>query len=149
MEWFYSLLALLIIVLSVFLIFRFIGWLAVFLRYRNVKGKKIPVVPKIQKVLINQNCAVLYFTSPIAEKTRSKMSNVIKIISEEYKNVIRFDITKDKQDAERYNVISAPTTIILSKDGTVCEYFVGFKPYPKVKRMIEKVLLKSIQTPKK
>lgn len=43
------LLALLIVIVSIWLIFKTISWLAVFFRARVVKNKKIPLPPKYQK----------------------------------------------------------------------------------------------------
>ncbi len=138
-----TLLALLIFVLSVFLFFKLINVLAIFLRARKVKNKKVNLPPKLSKILTDRGCLVVYFSSPLAEKGTKKMSNVMKIINEEYKNVVKLDITKDKKEAELLNAISAPTTIIIDKNSIVRYYFTGFKPYPSVKSMIEDVLQKS------
>lgn len=134
------LLALAIVVVFVWFVFSFIRWLAVFLRARVVKNKKIPIAPKYQKMLNEKKVLVLYFSSPLTERGRTKMSNVMKIVDEEYGNVIKFNLVNDKKEAEKFNVISAPTVIILDKEGIVREYKSGFIPYPKVKHMIEKYL---------
>jgi len=138
-EFLNTLIALLIVVLSIFLVFKLINVVAVSLRARKVKNKKVNLPPKLSRILTDKGCLVLYFSSPTAERGSKKMSNVVKIINEEFKNVVKFDITKDKKEAELLNVISAPTTVIIDKNSVVRYYFTGFKPYPSVRRMIEKV----------
>ncbi len=139
-EFLNTLIALLIVVVSIFLIFRLINVIAVTLRARKVKNKKVNLPPKLSKILTDKGCLVLYFSSPIAERGSKKMSNVMKIINEEFKNVVKLDITKDKKEAELLNVISAPTTIIIDKNSVVRYYLTGFKPYPSVKGKVERVL---------
>ena len=134
-----TLIALSIIVISIYLIFKIINSLAIALRARKVKNKKVTLPPKISRSLTNKDCLILYFSSPIAEKGNKKMSNVMKLINDEYKNVIKLDISKDKTEAELLNVISAPTTVIIDKNGTVRHYLTGFKPYPSIKSMIERI----------
>lgn len=133
-------LALVIFVVSVWGIFKVIGSLAVFFRARVVKNKKVPLPQKYQRLLNEKKVLVLYFSSPISEKGRNKMSGVMKLIDEDYGNVIKFNMVNDKKEAEKFNVITAPTIIVLDKDGVVRDYKTGFIPYPKVKSMIEKYL---------
>lgn len=135
-------LALLIVIVSVWFVFKVIGWLAVFFRARVVKNKKIPLPPKYQRMLNDKKVLVLYFSSPLSERGRKKMSPVMKLLDEEYNNVIKFNITTDKSEAEKFNVISAPTVIIIDNEGIVREYKTGFLPYPKVKSLVEKYLKK-------
>ncbi len=136
------LLALLIVIVSIWLIFKTISWLAVFFRARVVKNKKIPLPPKYQRMLNDKKVLVLYFSSPLSERGRKKMTPVMKLLDEEYNNVIKFNITTDKSEAEKFNVISAPTIIILDSEGVVREYKTGFLPYPKIKSLVEKYLKK-------
>lgn len=136
------LLALLIVIVSIWLIFKTISWLAVFFRARVVKNKKIPLPPKYQRMLNEKKVLVLYFSSPLSERGRKKMTPVMKLLDEEYNNVIKFNITTDKSEAEKFNVISAPTIIILDSEGIVREYKTGFLPYPKIKSLVEKYLKK-------
>ncbi|MCX8028511.1 MAG: hypothetical protein N2712_00750 [Brevinematales bacterium] len=134
--------ALLIVVGSVWAVFRFINFLAVLLRARVVKNKKIQLPPKYQRLLSDKRILVLYFSSPLSEKGRNKMTNVMKLVDEEYGNVVRFNLVNDKKEAEKFNVISAPTIVIIDSEGIVREYKTGFIPFPKVKGMIEKYIKK-------
>lgn len=133
-------LALTVVVLSIWVVLKAVGWLAVFFRARVVKNKKIPLPQRYQRMLNEKKVLVLYFSSPIAERGRNRMGGVMKLIEEEYGNVIKFNLVTDKKEAERFNVISAPTIIIIDKEGTVREYKTGFIIYPKVKAMVEKYL---------
>ncbi|MFN4244583.1 MAG: hypothetical protein ACK4F9_00340 [Brevinematia bacterium] len=134
--------ALLVVIFSTWFVFKAIKWFAVFLRSRSVKNKRIPLQPKYKKMLNDKGILVLYFSSPLTERGRNKMSNVMKIIDEEYGNVIKFNLINDKIEAEKFNVISAPTIVIIDKEEVVKEYKTGFIPYPKVKSLIEKHLKK-------
>lgn len=93
-------------------------------------------------MLNEKKVLVLYFSSPLSERGRKKMTPVMKLLDEEYNNVIKFNITTDKSEAEKFNVISAPTIIILDSEGIVREYKTGFLPYPKIKSLVEKYLKK-------
>lgn len=135
-------LALLIVIVSIWFIFKAINWLAVFFRARSVKNKKIPLPPKYQRMLNDKKVLVLYFSSPLSERGRKRMSPVMKLLDEEYNNVIKFNIITDKSEAEKFNVISAPTIVIIDNEGIVREYRTGFLPYPKVKSLVEKYLKK-------
>lgn len=140
MNWIDILFSLGVVILSIWLIFKLISYLAVYFRAKAVKNKKVPLPPKLQKLLQEKKVLVLYFSSPLSEKGRNNMAPVIKVVDEEYGNVVKFNLVKDKQDAERFKVITAPTVIILDKDGIVRYYKVGFVPYPPIKSVIEKYL---------
>ncbi|MCS7299521.1 MAG: thioredoxin family protein [Spirochaetia bacterium] len=134
-----TLLAILIVILSVWIVFKFISFLAVSLRARSIKNLKVPLSPRYQKMLNDKDVLVLYFYSPLTEKGRNRMGNVMKIVDEEFGNVIKINMVNDRKEAEKFNVISAPTIVIIDKEGIVREYKTGFIPYPKVKSMIERI----------
>lgn len=139
-----TLLAILIVIVSIWAVFRLINFLAVSLRARSVKNHKAPLSPRYQKMLNDKNVLVLYFYSPLTERGRNKMSNVMKIIDEEFGNVVKLNMLNDKKEAEKFNVISAPTIVIIDKEGIVREYKTGFIPYPKMKSMIERIMNKQV-----
>lgn len=128
------------VLLLLILIIRLSFALGIYLRRREIVGKKIKIPPKIQKILRERQSAVVYFSSPMYERGPNRMLPVIKRVSEEYKNTIKYDLFKDKPVASMFNVITAPTTIILDKEGTVVDYFVGFKPFPVIERAIKRAL---------
>ncbi|MEN2998089.1 MAG: hypothetical protein ABDH28_03530 [Brevinematia bacterium] len=138
-------LAIVLVVLSVWLVFKVIGWLAVFLRARVVKNKRIPLPQKCQKLLGEKGVIVLYFSSPLAERGRNRMGGVMKLVDEEYGNVIKFNLTSDRKEAEKFNVITAPTIVVIDGEGIVREYKSGFISYPRVKAIIERYLKRSKQ----
>ncbi|MGB9621152.1 MAG: thioredoxin family protein [Brevinematia bacterium] len=140
MNWVDILFSLGVLVLSIWLVFKLINYLAVFFRARGIRNKKISLPPKLQKLLQEKKVLVLYFSSPFSEKGRNNMGPVMKVVDEEYGNVIKFNLVKDKQDAERFKVITAPTIVIIDKEGIVRYYKVGFVPYPSIKSVIDRYL---------
>lgn len=139
-----TLLAILIVILSIWGVFKLIGFLAVSLRARSIKNIKVPLSPRYQRMLNDKGVLVLYFYSPLTERGRNRMSSVMKIVDEEFGNVVRINMVNDRKEAEKFNVISAPTIVIIDKEGIVREYKTGFIPYPKVKSMIERIANKIV-----
>ncbi len=118
-----ALVVMLLVVIGLFVLlqwfFRLRGW--------RRKGKPVPLVGgALAKALRQSDPVVVYFYSPSCRACRTQ-EHYLTAVQEKKKPLVRINVRKDTQTAQKFGVMGTPTIVII-ENRVIKEYFVGITP---------------------
>ena len=85
---------------------------------------------------------IVYFTTPTCVPCKTQQQPAIQQLKDEVGDavqIVQVDATEQPEDADRWGVLSAPTTFILDRNGNPLHVNHGVAPVDKLKRQLTNV----------